>query len=302
MNDAQKVINSRITSGTQKIVFHFLFCTREASRSRSFHAESHSCIRLCAATDIDNSRRFPRRVMVHLQLTREDPALSGKKFHISSAIATRRGRGVGLVIQVGSVVAILWSTSPFLLLKLLSKPEAPDTRIVGTSPVKAFQKDDNEQTARPSTESPNWVETVSDGVVARAFDPWNTPLPCFAPDDRQNYQKPVPLVSIHKGFMFMKLMKTGGSTAAGINIRIMKYAANQLQNDDVGDERFRYCQGRFEHSWGYDMLAGRERDGTSFLWTIDRNPTKRVVSQFFHFEVSRKEFGTPLRARQSIGR
>lgn len=166
------------------------------------------------------------------------------------------------------------------------------------STVNSSAEDDH--LARTFTESEEWVETVSDtGVIARAFDPWdnNKPLPCFAPDDEKHYTKPVPLPSIHKGFMFMKLMKTGGSTAAGINIRIMRDVAERVQkaNDTAAAatisttaNTFQYCQGRFEHAWGYEMLADRERNGTSFTWTLVREPTKRVVSQFFHFIVSRK--------------
>lgn len=87
------------------------------------------------------------------------------------------------------------------------------------------------------------------------------------------------------GVMFMKLMKTGGSTATGITMRIAKHTA--MRND----ETFWICRGRWDHNWAYDMLEHRLRN-ESFTWTLIRNPTKRIVSEFYHFEVSRENRST----------
>jgi hypothetical protein len=57
------------------------------------------------------------------------------------------------------------------------------------------------------------------GVLARAYEPWSSSrrLPCFPPDSDAGWNKPV-LSHETPGFLFMKLMKCGGSTAAGIHI------------------------------------------------------------------------------------
>jgi hypothetical protein len=136
-----------------------------------------------------------------------------------------------------------------------------------------------------SSSSSKLFEDVGQGVLARSFDPWNRPLPCFPPDEKKHFQKPVSPAHVHQGFLFMKLMKTGGSTAAGINIRIAREAARRENNNN--NTRFQFCQGRWEHAWGYEMLQGRNRN-TSFTWTLVREPTRRVISQFFHFKVSRE--------------
>jgi hypothetical protein len=138
--------------------------------------------------------------------------------------------------------------------------------------------------ATVSGSSSRLFEDVGQGVLARSFEPWKGPqLPCFPPDEKRHFHKPVSPAHVHRGFLFMKLMKTGGSTAAGINIRIAREAARRQNSNN----QFQFCQGRWEHAWGYEMLQGRERN-TSFTWTIVREPTKRAISQFFHFKVSRE--------------
>lgn len=79
----------------------------------------------------------------------------------------------------------------------------------------------------------------------------------------------------------MKPMKVGGSTASGVNLRIAKNMAERLGAD------FPICENNFDHAMGYMF---EERDPTqSFLWTLLRDPTKRAVSGFWHFRVSREE-------------
>jgi hypothetical protein len=52
------------------------------------------------------------------------------------------------------------------------------------------------------------------------------------------------------------------------------------------------CESRFDHGpnlyAGYSLFRNRIKN-ESFLWTILRDPTKRAISQFFHFDVSRNK-------------
>lgn len=124
-----------------------------------------------------------------------------------------------------------------------------------------------------------YMESLQKGVIARSFT-WNLSLPCLKPDYpmRQKHGFRQPATS---GFLFMKLIKTGGSTAAGVAMRIAKRTAARE------GKKFWICRGRWDHSWAFKMLKNRRRE-ESFTWTILREPTKRAVSQFFHFEVSRE--------------
>jgi hypothetical protein len=124
-----------------------------------------------------------------------------------------------------------------------------------------------------------YMETLDAGVVARSFT-WNSSLPCLKPDypmrQKHGFRQPAT-----NGFLFMKLVKTGGSTAAGVAMRIAKRTAKRE------NKKFWICRGRWDHSWAFKMLKDRRRD-ESFTWTLLREPTKRAISQFFHFEVSRE--------------
>ena len=85
--------------------------------------------------------------------------------------------------------------------------------------------------------------------------------------------------SARTGFLFEKLMKVGGSTAAGVNARIAWR---------LGRARgYRWCRARWDHSSAYALDYHHRHRAQSFLWTVVREPTRRAVSQFFHFQVSR---------------
>jgi len=123
-------------------------------------------------------------------------------------------------------------------------------------------------------------------VADRVFDSWplNQPLPCYPPEnDWHDWE--VARSHSDTGLLFMKPMKTGGSTAAGVHLRMAHHVARR-QN-----QTFDLCKGRWDHAWGYKMIANRIPQ-KSFLWTIIREPTKRAISQFFHFQVSRENVST----------
>jgi hypothetical protein len=152
-----------------------------------------------------------------------------------------------------------------------------------TSKVRHFSEPDVVRTTtsfiKPTPTNHNLTEIVRDGVLARAYT-WNKSLPCLPPDfpmkQKNGYRQPAT-----SGFLYMKLMKTGGSTAAGVTMRIAKRTAER------GHEKFWICRGRWDHGWAFKMLKDRRRED-SFTWTNLREPTKRAVSQFFHFQVSRE--------------
>jgi Galactose-3-O-sulfotransferase len=52
---------------------------------------------------------------------------------------------------------------------------------------------------------------------------------------------------------------------------------------------YRICKARFDHSPAVILQYGNRQRSKSFLWTVLREPTKRAISQFFHFQVSREK-------------
>jgi hypothetical protein len=85
---------------------------------------------------------------------------------------------------------------------------------------------------------------------------------------------------LRRGFLFIKPTKVGGSTATGIAMRIAKNMAERLKRP------YKICDGIYEHSQAA-LFTNRVRS-QAFMWSLLREPTKRSISQFYHFQVSRQ--------------
>ena len=118
-----------------------------------------------------------------------------------------------------------------------------------------------------------------DGVWARPFEKVNKPLPCFPAEPNW---RDLQTTHTDHGLLFLKTYKAGSSTASGIHLRL---ARNQARRQSVDAD---LCQVRYDHAWAAHLFWNVKKD-KSFLWTIVRDPTQRLVSQFFHFEVSREK-------------
>ena len=155
------------------------------------------------------------------------------------------------------------------------------------------QHDDDDQTA-PAGDEPAMTTLISEpfvlstapmvfeGVKVRAFPSWpiqDLPLPCFEPEIGWKHSDHSPC---HDGFIFVKPYKVGSSTASGINLRIARNVAKKLGRP------YDICKARYDHTFA-SQSYNNYRPQKTFLWTLLRDPSTRVVSQFFHFEVSRKK-------------
>jgi len=123
------------------------------------------------------------------------------------------------------------------------------------------------------------------GIHARAFEVWkHGKLPCFPPDPKW-FLPATHRIPAREGLFLLKEMKTGGSTAAGIHLRIARNEARR----QLGSPKHRFCKTRNDHPSASTLkYAHRDREN-SFLWTVIRDPTQRAISQFFHFQVSREK-------------
>ncbi|KAL3944585.1 MAG: hypothetical protein SGBAC_001351 [Bacillariaceae sp.] len=115
---------------------------------------------------------------------------------------------------------------------------------------------------------------------ARAFPKWDqAQFPCgpLIPDGALGKRTPA-----EEGFLFVKEMKSGSTTLAGITARI----GRNLAQRNFGGNATSSCTVRMVHTrarrYALRQLA------KSFLWSVVREPVSRLFSKFFHFEVSRK--------------
>jgi hypothetical protein len=113
---------------------------------------------------------------------------------------------------------------------------------------------------------------------ARAFPVWQKPFPCGPLVNQTDMGSRQPTTS---GLLYIKEMKTGSTTLSGVTVRIARNMAQRLHHANQTTA----CTSRFVH-----LRARRLRDRNpheSFLWSIVREPTTRIISKFFHFAVSR---------------
>lgn len=145
------------------------------------------------------------------------------------------------------------------------------------------QADDSGVTIRRVTRSSTTLPLANlSAILPRVFNPWprNESLPCYPPD--KNWWHHTVLRSpADTGLLFIKPMKTGGSTAAGVHVRIARHVARRQEHSS-----YEICKGRWDHTRAHKMFPNRIPQ-KSFLWTVVREPTARAISQFFHFQVSR---------------
>lgn len=142
----------------------------------------------------------------------------------------------------------------------------------------------------PPTESSPLTPFYDEPYIgfARAFPAWphGEPFPCgsLIPESELNARSPS-----MEGVLFIKEMKTGSTTLSGITARIARNMAKKLHPEQVNNPNTNAttCTARLVH-----MRARRLRDRVadkSFLWSVVREPTARLVSKFFHFAVSRED-------------
>jgi len=120
------------------------------------------------------------------------------------------------------------------------------------------------------------------GVKPRVFP--RRSVPCVVPPDEHWWNPQVLRTPAHEGLLFVKEMKTGSSTMAGVTIRIARNVARRLYKG-----KYRLCKLRFDHTSASKQDYGNRIKEKSFLFTIIREPTSRAISQFFHFHVSREK-------------
>jgi hypothetical protein len=135
---------------------------------------------------------------------------------------------------------------------------------------------------------PDEPHTIFEGVHARVFNKWNqTSMPCVPAEDDWRLRQHEHSTN---GFIFVKPYKTGSSTASGVNLRMARSVAMRLNHSGLfnhsSSQDFAMCKARSDHVWASNKYGNRDPSRT-FLWTILRDPDSRIVSQFFHFEVSR---------------
>ena len=156
-----------------------------------------------------------------------------------------------ILISFGFVAGSLWShiTSNARPDKVLqhqntnSIPVALRTRANGDDSATALDEataleSNNENGLQHSPVAWNPPQTNFSGIIARSFDQWSHPLPCFQPEEDWRHVQNSPADT---GFFYVKPYKTGSSTTSGINLRIARNVALRQEAD------YSICRGKSSH-------------------------------------------------------
>ena len=101
---------------------------------------------------------------------------------------------------------------------------------------KGSVRHDEQRNFSTGTMFPFPSQTNFSGILARSFEPWAHPLPCFEPElDWQAIE--LQNSPAETGFLFVKPYKTGSSTTSGINLRIARNVAAR------NEANFGICRG-----------------------------------------------------------
>jgi hypothetical protein len=187
---------------------------------------------------------------------------------------TKRAR----CIQLGGVVSVIVVIFYFLLFHNLSSSltniQQDEADAISTIPA---MKDD-------SSQQQQWWERYVQGI-ARPFPPWKF----------EKYSWCLLKPAGNLGLIFVKNPKAASSTGAGINMRIAHNAA--VAKKKIAAAAAAAAAGNITttHTTDTDSCAQFSKHGGWFrkkkhtlLWTNVRDPAKRSLSQFFHFQVSRR--------------
>mmetsp|Transcript_30612 Transcript_30612/g.71764 ORF Transcript_30612/g.71764 Transcript_30612/m.71764 type:complete len:483 (-) Transcript_30612:2380-3828(-) len=103
-------------------------------------------------------------------------------------------------------------------------------------------------------------------------------FPCVRGANRLMITRPA-----HEGFLFQRPMKVGSTTMVSVVLRLAHNRSPWLKKENIT------CRHRSMHGSALELEYDKRRRSKSFLFSLIRHPTKRAVSQFFHFGVASRQ-------------
>jgi Galactose-3-O-sulfotransferase len=143
----------------------------------------------------------------------------------------------------------------------------------------AVQKSKNP--VHDSLESESSIKTFPYKGPYRAWPKWEQEFPCF-PSELNWKAIRVQRSPADTGIMFLREMKTGSSTVAGILLRLAHRYSTEIHDGTIEKP----CRLRIDHSSARVMNYTHRKRSKSFLLSLLRDPTQRAISHYFHFKVS----------------
>lgn len=162
----------------------------------------------------------------------------------------------------------------------------PSAQLAKTITIK--EKGDNTSPPSRSRSSAASSFENSTGIVPTAFARWNGihQLPCY-PGGLQGKETKRSAGNSGDGFYFLKVAKCASSTGASVTLRIARNVAKRTSSVN----NVTMCRVQARHATGRSIRwINNKENGTkrSFVWTMIRRPTSRLVSLYFFSAISRR--------------
>ncbi len=161
--------------------------------------------------------------------------------------------------------------------------------------------DDGNEDDKSSQEPPQVLPQIA---LHTKFIPWHQrqvhPLPCIIDFDSYNDEVFMQRQPTSRGLLYVKIEKAASSTLASVaartahaiavrrNMTHSKYDIDTDSNTTVVKTVPQVCRYRgLTHLWSKRTIQGFENrnHNETFLWTFVKDPTKRILSLYFFFEI-----------------
>lgn len=118
------------------------------------------------------------------------------------------------------------------------------------------------------------------GLHHRAFEKWNHSFPCF--EGHINKGK-TGVGNNLKGMIYIKCQKTASTTVSSITMRIRNLHGGE-----------RKCAAWWDHAPAWEKDVSSRNKTSTYLFSFIRHPAKRMTSQFFYHQVSKRGVNATL--------
>lgn len=166
-------------------------------------------------------------------------------------------------LLIGITALLTWTIASFI--------QCQPIEIESPVYVSSSKKNVIPETPRPETP----MNATSGASLARVYPKFEHPFPCFEGESQL-----MTITPAHEGLLFQRPHKVGSTTMVGIVLRLAHNRANSM------NKTFEKCKHRTMHGTAIEMEYGQRDVAKSFLLSILRHPTKRAISDFFHFGVT----------------
>jgi hypothetical protein len=150
-------------------------------------------------------------------------------------------------------------------------------------------------------ETPAKVQYSFETIPSRTWKPFEHTFPCYPPPRNDHIMMTTPC---HVGILFQRPTKVGSTTMTNIVLRLAYNRGFIEANKEISSRKLKktnesnvavirytwgnppWCQHRSMHATSVELDYSHRDKEKSFLFSLVRDPTRRILSEYFHFIVT----------------